>query len=707
MRIARELLQQQRARFGVARVNIAIGFAAFVVAAVSMTLLVTAVLVQPHIGRYNALTDVDLSPLARAVWLNVGLLVCGLCALAFFAIWAGIVRPFEDFRSRARSKLADRSLHEAISDLEQRLESKLHQLKAALDDNAELRTAARRQVNLEARHRALASAAVAACSDALLLVDAESRVIDLNPFACEILGCLRDSAIGRPIDQVMRLFDERKAHPREYPLDGLTQQVLDSLSTLPRVQTAQLIDRSDREVGVVVTLSAIVDGEGHCVGGSVCIARGAAPEQNLAASVAAALPLFEPAAMITTQFERRFDELLRLARARKANHGFLLMRIDHLAAVSDAYGYAAAEELLRRAAQIVRDQMAGDGECFVLAADRIAVLLPFRELDHAASAGEGLREAVASRELTWNGRRIAVTVSVAVVGITPEAEARRLLVEQAETVLASTASGGNQVRTLEPDQKLVDRRRQDREWIDWISPRLNDGRMHFISQHAAPLVEGTRPILECYLRIEDDDGIWLTPGSFMPALERQAQTSLIDLWMLRAVIEQVERQPELVESYAHICLNFAVESLLEPGFVDSVFQILVTASAAAPASRFCFEFDERSLALHPAAFRRFAEAMRTAGAALALDRCRWTINPDLIREVRVDYVKFHESVGKRAMSDAFDRAQLQWLLQAATMLDLRTVVCGVEDASMLEQLKGMRADYAQGVVVNKMGPLMA
>ncbi|MFC4252300.1 EAL domain-containing protein [Sinimarinibacterium flocculans] len=704
MRIVQEWLRSQRSRFGATRVNVAMGYAAFVAVAVGATSLATTMLVQARIRHYDGLTEVDLAPLARAAWHNAWLLVALLCVAAFFAIWAGIVRPFEAFRTRARAQLEDRSLHEALEALERDLETKARLLSAALEDNKELREAARDYRALERRCEAALGATVAACTDALILVGPDARIVDLNAFACEMLGCSRESATGRPIDQMMRLVDERKANPREYPLDGLTLQVLESLSTLPRVQTALLIDRSDREVGVVLTLTAIVDHDGHCVGGTVRIVRSTPPEHEDIATGATGVPRFEPAAIVS-QFERRFDELLRLARSRQASHGFLLMRIDHLASVSDAHGYAAAEELLRRAAQIVAEQLLGDGESFVLAADRIAVLLPFQGLDRAAGVGEALREAVASRELTWNGHRIAVTVSVAAVAITPQAEARRVLIGQAETVLASAASGGNRVCALEPDRKLVDRRRQDQEWLDWIGPRLGDGRAHFISQHAAPLAEDGAPLLECYLRVEDDDGIWLTPGSFLPALERRAQTSLVDLWILRAVIDQVERQPELVENYAHICVNFSVESLLEPDFIDSVFQILVTSSV--PGSRFCFEFDERSLALHPAAFRRFAESVRTAGAALALDRCRWTINPDLIREVRVDYVKFHESVGKRAMSDDFDRAQLQWLLQAAAMLDLRTVVCGVEDAGMLDRLKAMGVDYAQGVIVNKMGPLMA
>lgn len=705
----RELHRRLHARFGVARVNIVVGYGIYVLLAVGVTVLATWLVVQSRIDQLDAGAGVDASELANTVWRHTLSLVLGLCLVGLSAIWFGIVHPFEAFRSRTRAKLADRSLEQQVEALSAQLGRKSEQLRAALEDNAELRAASKSAVPAFERGRAVIDALMATATDALLLADPEGRVVDLTPFACELLGYPRGSAAGRPVEQVMRLFDERRPNPRDYPLGELTAQTLASASSLPRVQTALLVDRADRETPVVVTFCAVVDAHGQCVGATIRIVRsgataGQAPVKTLADSLSRS-ELEAGTGASRVAFERRLDELVRLAQAREASHGLLLLRIDRLAAISDTYGYEAAEELTRKSAQIVRDQLVGTGECYPLSADRLAILLPFRNAGETTGVAEMLREAVSSRELVWKGRRLAATASIAIVDVEPDGEGRVALMEAAEAVLASTALAGNVVRRLEKDQALSDRRREDRDWLTWIEPRLEDGRAHFISQQASALSTDAPPLLECYLRIEDDDGVWLTPGAFMPALERHSRTSLVDLWILRSVLDQLERSAESVQDYGHICLNFAVESLLEPDFGARVFQIL--ASTTVPARRLCFEFDERALALQPAAFKTFAETVRTAGAALALDRCRWTINPDLIREVRVEYVKFHESIVKRAMSDAFDHAQLSWLVSAARMLEIRTVACGVEDGDALERLKKMGVDYAQGVAVNKMGPLLA
>jgi EAL domain-containing protein (putative c-di-GMP-specific phosphodiesterase class I) len=59
------------------------------------------------------------------------------------------------------------------------------------------------------------------------------------------------------------------------------------------------------------------------------------------------------------------------------------------------------------------------------------------------------------------------------------------------------------------------------------------------------------------------------------------------------------------------------------------------------------------------------------------------------------------------MGQAYDRAHLEWLSTAAKLLRIRTVACGVEDEPTLAELRRIGIDYAQGIIVNKMGPLMA
>ncbi len=61
---------------------------------------------------------------------------------------------------------------------------------------------------------------------------------------------------------------------------------------------------------------------------------------------------------------------------------------------------------------------------------------------------------------------------------------------------------------------------------------------------------------------------------------------------------------------------------------------------------------------------------------------------------------------RRMLVDPIDRAHLDWINDAAHQLGVKTVATGVEQEDWLQELRRLGVDYAQGVRVNKIGPLM-
>jgi two-component system sensor histidine kinase ResE len=67
----------------------------------------------------------------------------------------------------------------------------------------ELRTAADEQSRLRARLETV----VNSMGDGLIAVDAEARIVTYNPAAAAVVGLPRDEAVGRPLDEVLRVRD--------------------------------------------------------------------------------------------------------------------------------------------------------------------------------------------------------------------------------------------------------------------------------------------------------------------------------------------------------------------------------------------------------------------------------------------------------------------------------------------------------------------
>ncbi|MFP5307216.1 MAG: EAL domain-containing protein, partial [Gammaproteobacteria bacterium] len=235
--------------------------------------------------------------------------------------------------------------------------------------------------------------------------------------------------------------------------------------------------------------------------------------------------------------------------------------------------------------------------------------------------------------------------------------------------------------------------------------RLENGRAHLISQELRSLHEPPHPPLaEFFIRVEDDDGVWLEPGYYLPAIERLRESHRVDLWALTHLLDALSRNRLLFDTHAVVSLNLAPQTLLEGSFAAAAFEAV--ACSEVPAERLCFEIDEAFSVSQSSVVQRFMEQLRPTGVRFALDRCHTTTGITQLRHLPIDYMKIHPSVTRNIETDALDRAHLEWICEAAHLLGRKTAAINIESESALSLLRASGVDYAQGSAVNKFGPMM-
>ena len=101
------------------------------------------------------------------------------------------------------------------------------------------------------------------------------------------------------------------------------------------------------------------------------------------------------------------------------------------------------------------------------------------------------------------------------------------------------------------------------------------------------------------------------------------------------------------------------------------------------------------------------DVVRSTGVKISLDRCKASAGLGALRVLPIDFVKVHDALVRRMTVDPIDRAHLDWIREAAAQLGVKTIATGVEQDDWLRELGTLDIDYAQGVRVNKIGPLMA
>lgn len=613
-------------------------------------------------------------------------------------------------RAQRRAKSNDSETH--LRQLSEKYERRADQLSAVLQMNRGFREKlgkldTEQQTILRSRE-----ALLNLTQDAMLLTDASGLVLGLSPAACTLLRAPRESLLGRSFDEVTPLVEGgRPSSSQSQPVRDLIRRSLESGSAIPQLREAQLVNPQQQPLPVMITAAAILDAAGKAIGAMVRINRfdgamqGSAPRAELALTDAN-LHDWGTNLLSREPFERRVGELVNAAKVSGTPNVMLYLRVDDLARVNDEHGFWASEQLLWHAARNFALSLTDAGTGYRASNSRFAALLVDCELPRAMEIAERLRSHAQANELVWEGKTLACTFSIAVVVIDGRNELQELLAD-AETLLSEAKNrAGNVVLQSIPNETVKQRRRDDQLWLDWILPRFDDGRAHLISQTMQPLgtAPGLQPMVEFFIRVEDDDGVWLEPGYYLPAIERLRQSQRVDLWVLRTLLKALSANPQVLKSHAAASINLSSSAMLDADFIANVFEIL--GDSPVPPSQLCFEIDEGFALSQSSVVQKFVEQLRPLGPRFALDRCRTTMGITQLRHLPVDYMKIHPRVTQNLAADPLERTHLEWICQAAHLLGRKTAAINIESAANVDLLRKAGVDYAQGSAVNKLGPLM-
>ncbi|MBK8287083.1 MAG: GGDEF domain-containing protein [Ahniella sp.] len=130
---------------------------------------------------------------------------------------------------------------------------------------------------------------------------------------------------------------------------------------------------------------------------------------------------------LTNVHNRRFlDEALpraaAIAQQRQESLSLLIIDIDHFKRINDTHGHLAGDDCLRDVADVLRQQVR-EADDFVAryGGEEFVVILPGASLDTARQRAEALRKAVAQIRVPGYGDPLALTISVGVAALNPEA----------------------------------------------------------------------------------------------------------------------------------------------------------------------------------------------------------------------------------------------------------------------------------------------
>ena len=284
-------------------------------------------------------------------------------------------------------------------------------------------------------------------SDAVLVVDAAYRLVDLNPAARRLLS-LDSSAIGRPALDTVRVWREIEGCGNG-DRGGHTEVALtDAPPRFADVRVSPLLGRDRRVSGSLVVLRDIT--ERHAAEAKLQEAH-----RRLEAHVdrieALQTELRERAIRdpLTGLFNRRhLDEMLPRTLERTLHEGSALsavmLDIDHFKQVNDRYGHEEGDRMLEILGRLLRERTRPADLACRYGGEEFVVILPLAPIDVARTRAEAFLSAFLDLS-TQRGHPVTLSAGVATFpthGTTPD----DLLRAADEALYAAKLAGRNCVR---------------------------------------------------------------------------------------------------------------------------------------------------------------------------------------------------------------------------------------------------------------------
>ncbi len=246
--------------------------------------------------------------------------------------------------------------------------------------------------------------------DAVLSTDLAGNITYLNPVAERMTGWSESEAVGRPLQEVMRIIDADSRKPVPNPL-GVAMRCDTNASVS---ENALLIGRDGRESAIEDTAAPIHDRNGKVTGAVIVFHDvGAARALSLRMSHLAQHDVLTglPNRMLLAD---RLDRAIAAARRRGSSLAVLFLDLDHFKRINDRLGHAAGDQVLQSVARRLVASVRRSDTVSRHGGDEFVVLLS--ELacaEDAALSADNLLAAIAAPQ-GIDGRNLRVTASVGI-----------------------------------------------------------------------------------------------------------------------------------------------------------------------------------------------------------------------------------------------------------------------------------------------------
>ncbi len=532
-----------------------------------------------------------------------------------------------------------------------------------------------------------------AVADGVIATDVAGHVTYLNPVAEAITGKRRKEVKGRLLAEVLPIGEAQAA--------ALLASATGPAQGQPDHSMAKLHGPAGAIAHVTLSAQSMHDAAGELVGAVIAI-RDVTEAQEMQARLHFQATHDALTGLTNrSEFERRLATLL--AAPATGCDMLLYLDLDQFKIVNDTCGHAAGDELLRQVATIMLGDLRDNDTLARLGGDEFGLILRRAAPEQGLTVAQRLRETVSDFHFVWSDKVFPMGVSIGAVLLAPGQMSitDALRVADAACYIAKER-GRNRVHLSAVDDQAIEQRKGEMNWVGRIHEALREQRFVLYTQRLQGLGpdNAAEEHHEVLVRMLDRHGGLIAPAAFIHAAERYGLMPQIDRWIVGTVLARAAAGST---TYA---INLSGATVCDETFLAFVQQSFC--EHGTDPRRICFEITETAAIANLRQATTLIRELKVMGCRFSLDDFGSGMSSfAYLKHLPVDYLKIDGSFVKDMLDDPVDRAMVESINHIGHVMKLRTVAEFVENDAVLDALREIGVDYAQGYWVQKPVPMGA
>ncbi|WP_198263948.1 putative bifunctional diguanylate cyclase/phosphodiesterase [sulfur-oxidizing endosymbiont of Gigantopelta aegis] len=388
-----------------------------------------------------------------------------------------------------------------------------------------------------------------------------------------------------------------------------------------------------------------------------------------------------------------------------SHHALLSIDLDQFKLVNDSVGHIAGDEVLKKIALILQNDIPDNIVIARVGGDDFFLLIKNTSEDEAIQFAKQQLKRLKSVHFKHEENTITLSASIGMVIFEPFEYTLEELIKTVDIAFYNAkATGHNKLHIYNEQNK----NNHDLAIAGYIKEALQNGpsRFELYAQAIVPLQDtNTHKIsYEVLIRMWNGQGEFMPPDSFLAIAERYNMMVDIDIFVLKTFLASVMQQPEHVKKLHSAHINLAGGTLNDPDFqtelkktieqVDFPWQCLELEITETSAIGNLSQASELISFCHS---KKIGFALDDFGTGMA--------SFDYLKNLPFNVVKIDGSFVRDMLTNDFDKLMIRHTQEICQLNNQETVAEYVETQEDVDTLTKMGITYGQGYHLGKPKPL--